>query len=429
MVHRYHDATKHDFDRFSRSIGYLDWASQPQPFRSFAGTGLYQLPQHSLLHRGPTPGADAPGPSSSRVSRTERHSTPIAYDQLFDGPPVAPAPVSAEAIGELLRHSLGLSAWKQFRESRWALRVNPSSGNLHPTEAYLVAGPVAGLAETAAVYHYAPDRHALEERCAFDAAAWAGAVGDGSCVALVALTSIHWREAWKYGERAFRYCQHDLGHAIAAIRFAAALVGWKAAMVPAWPQSEIAALVGVNRDADFANAEREEPACVLALTADRELPTADCRLLTESRLLVNAAREGRWSGRANQLSEVHVEWPIIDEVARATADAGHLVVGRPHPSHLSHPSHTPHPSHRSLDARTIVLQRRSALAFDARSSIDRQAFLSMLDRTLPGPRAPWDALWWTPRIHLALFVHRVDGVAPGLYALVRSAAAVDRLKA
>ncbi|MGB7219019.1 MAG: SagB/ThcOx family dehydrogenase, partial [Vicinamibacterales bacterium] len=42
---------------------------------------------------------------------------------------------------------------------------------------------------------------------------------------------------------------------------------------------------------------------------------------------------------------------------------------------------------------------------------------------------PWDALWWTPRIHLALFVHRVDGVAPGLYALVRSAAAVDRLKA
>ena len=34
---------------------------------------------------------------------------------------------------------------------------------------------------------------------------------------LVALTSIHWREAWKYGERAFRYCQHDLGHAIAAV--------------------------------------------------------------------------------------------------------------------------------------------------------------------------------------------------------------------
>ena len=39
---------------------------------------------------------------------------------------------------------------------------------------------------------------------------------------LVGLSSIHWREAWKYGERAFRYCQHDVGHALAAIGIAAA---------------------------------------------------------------------------------------------------------------------------------------------------------------------------------------------------------------
>ena len=50
-----------------------------------------------------------------------------------------------------------------------------------------------------------------EERGSRAASAAAGT----SC--LVALTSIHWREAWKYGERAFRYCQHDLGHAIAAV--------------------------------------------------------------------------------------------------------------------------------------------------------------------------------------------------------------------
>ena len=34
---------------------------------------------------------------------------------------------------------------------------------------------------------------------------------------------------------------------------------------------------------------------------------------------------------------------------------------------------------------------------------------------MPGPDAPWDAMWWTPRIHLVLFVHRVDGLEPGLY--------------
>ena len=52
--------------------------------------------------------------------------------------------------------SLGLSAWKRYRSSRWALRVNPSSGNLHPTESYLI--------RDGRVFHYAPLEHALEER-------------------------------------------------------------------------------------------------------------------------------------------------------------------------------------------------------------------------------------------------------------------------
>ena len=64
--------------------------------------------------------------------------------------------------------------------------------------------------------------------------AWPAACGGRQDVWLVALTSIHWREAWKYGERAFRYCQHDLGHAIAAVRLAAALVGWRATRLPEW---------------------------------------------------------------------------------------------------------------------------------------------------------------------------------------------------
>jgi hypothetical protein len=46
----------------------------------------------------------------------------------------------------------------------------------------------------------------------------------------------------------------------------------------------------------------------------------------------------------------------------------------------------------------------------------------MLDRILPRPDlAPWDALPWPSRLHLGLFVHRVDGLAPGLYLLERSA--------
>ena len=117
----------------------------------------------------------------------------------------------AAAIGDVLRHALGLSAWKQFRDLSWSLRVNPSSGNLHPTAAYIVSGATSGLANRPGVYHYAPDRHELELRCVFEERAWESVCLEHSHTVLVALTSIHWREAWKYGERAFRYCQHDLG--------------------------------------------------------------------------------------------------------------------------------------------------------------------------------------------------------------------------
>ena len=54
----------------------------------------------------------------------------------------------------------------------------------------------------------------------------------------------------------------------------------------------------------------------------------------------------------------------------------------------------------------------------------------MLDRLLPRPGVPpWDALPWPPHIHPGLFVHRVRGLAPGLYLFERSADVHDRLRA
>ena len=82
------------------------------------------------------------------------------------------------------------------------------------------------------MYHYAPKEHALERRAILDAKAWSElmrAVPEGSF--LVGLSSVHWREAWKYGERAFRYCQHDVGHALATLRIAAAALGWSSVLL------------------------------------------------------------------------------------------------------------------------------------------------------------------------------------------------------
>src|SRR5207237_7471875 len=124
------------------------------------------------------------------------------------------------------------------------------------------------------------------------------------------------REAWKYGERAFRYCQHDLGHAMAAVGVAAAMVGWKTRMAPEWSHDEIAALTGIDREEDFVDAEREEPGCLLLvrLTASAKrgvgLPLDSARGRQAD--LLAAVRNGQWSGRASQLSEDHVDWSFID---------------------------------------------------------------------------------------------------------------------
>jgi len=48
----------------------------------------------------------------------------------------------------------------------------------------------------------------------------------------------------------------------------------------------------------------------------------------------------------------------------------------------------------------------------------------MLARVQPRG-APWDAIDWTPQVHLALFVHRVDGVTPGVYAYLRDPSVRD----
>jgi len=412
QIYRYHDGTKHSFHRFANSLGYLDWASQPRAFRHFVGAPRVPLP--------PSPEA-----------QTHLAASPVPYDRLFDADSsrVAPSAIGATTIGDLLRHSLGLSAWKQFRQSRWALRVNPSSGNLHPTEAYIMTGPVAGLTDAPAVFHYAADDHALEQRCLYTAATSANGRDEVDETWLVALTSIHWREAWKYGERAFRYCQHDLGHAVAAVRLAAALHGWRAAILPEWSHDDIAILTGIDRDEDFVDAEREEPGCVLAITGG-DVPKAFRDWRADLLARVGA---GRWSGRASQLSVDHVEWTFIDEVARATRDPGRSVSRPTIPladsSRISGDWSAPRSVvARTIDARAIILKRRSALAFDGQSALGRQAFFDMLARALPTNAAPWDAMWWMPRVHLALFVHRVEGVPPGLYFLARDERVVPRFK-
>ena len=400
----YHERTKHHFQQFAASLGYLDWATQPDPFRRYSGTDLARLP----------------------LAPTGRR---LPYWQLYVRGAVPPEPLCLESVSLFFRYALSLTAWKRFRETTWALRANPSSGNLHPTEGYAVLPALERLSEMPAVYHYAPKEHALERRAVLDPRLWTELVSafpPGSF--LMGLSSVHWREAWKYGERAFRYCQHDVGHALATMRIAAAVLGWKLVLLEGVGDDTVSDLLGLARHDDFGEAEREEPE-LLALVAP-EGSLAFPRSLNEA--MVDGAGV-LWRGQANTLSPEHgVEWPVIDEVARATRRPSNMSVGEDLSGFPREEELFGTPVRQGLlTVEQAILGRRSALAMDGSTAISQACFFRMLSRLIPtrdGRSIPWDAIPWRPRIHLGLFVHRVEGLAPGLYALPRDPHRVEVLK-
>jgi SagB-type dehydrogenase family enzyme len=389
QIYAYHDTSKHRFDAYAPGPEFLDWSDQPNPFRRFSGAPLIELPLQEAPQK--------PG-----------------FQDLFHAPEQS-AELDLSTLSSLLQFAFGLAAWKQYGDQRWSLRCNPSSGNLHPTEVYILISGMADL--KSGLYHYAVHEHALELRCEAEAP-FAGM--------LIAFSSIHWREAWKYGVRAFRYCQHDAGHAYAALQYSAAMQGWHTQMLEQWSDSDIAALLGLTRTADFANGEAEAPDLICRLIPGSV--SADARIHQEpvcADALIQVLQAGHWYGTANALSSEHIHWPAIEAISRATekprTGAAH---NEPAEEHARLPLNCPEP------AASIILKRRSAQAYDGVTQISSEQMYRMLDATLPHHDGPPFRSWpWAPRVHLALFVHRVTDLTPGLYFFCRSDAAVAALRA
>jgi SagB-type dehydrogenase family enzyme len=388
----YHERTKHRPFRFAPALGYMDWDTQPDPFRRFKGAAVLPL---DLLPVGPEP----------------------RYEPAFALGHSTRTPLDRVSISQLFQDALALSSWKQAGSSRWSLRVNPSSGNLHPTEGYLVAGPIAGLHPRPAVYHYTPFEHALELRAELSGEAWlkiAAQLPEGAV--LVGLTSIHWRESWKYGERAFRYCHHDAGHAIGSFAVSAAGLGWEAKLLESVTDGDLAVLLGVHVQTGV---EAEHPDCLLAVFPQGAgFRINEQRVFTIVGTVCDELRGARWSGAPNRLSSDHHLWPVIDEVATATEKLSRP--GEAFWSPIIFENSSLEIGDSPLALRRIIHQRRSAVALDGHTGITREAFYQILLKVMPGSRqVPFTTLPWRPCVDLLLFVHRVADLTPGLYALLR----------
>jgi SagB-type dehydrogenase family enzyme len=397
----YHQATKHTYHSVRTNARYLDWHNQPDPFRTYEGVPAILLPAEPGF---PDVGAFA---LIAALAEDTKLPTEDVHERREE------FPLDLIWLSRLLWHSMGVSAWKKApgTDGRYSLRVNPSSGNLHPTETYVALRAFAGMDD--GLYHYRADRHALELR---SLGAWTQQLAIALEIPwasesrlIVGLTSIFWREAWKYGDRAYRYCCHDLGHALMSVILSARALGLVGGAVAHFSDLHLARSLGLS--------ESDESPMVFLVFPAENISTG-----------LSAAPVQSVAGIPNELSAEEVRNEMILGIHAATvlpdpagpvpqvsmADSGASV----HSASLSGPLH-------DAPLGATVRQRRSALDFDAHTPpMNRAELEQLLDFATRDWRADWRGNFGgdltpgksvTNLVALYLFVHRVHDCEPGVY--------------
>jgi SagB-type dehydrogenase family enzyme len=358
MWREYHESTKHSPQSLRRTQHVLDWANMPDPFRHYEGVPVVDLP------------ADPPAPDN----------TPAA-----DGPTF---------LSRLLFYSAAISASKRVPSTgdKYALRVNPSSGNLHPTEFHFFTRGLRQWPD--GLYHYRPSAHMAEQRALGNFETMLAGV---SAPIVFVLTSIAWREAWKYRDRAYRYCLHDMGHAWQALALAARALGCESFATGHFPDDQVARLCRFSPD--------EWPMLMISLSGEC-IPVS-----------APSVTERIWfGGTANQLSSEQVFYPLIDRMHAATklTDVECGVISEADPAATGRGEiKLPSPAVSLRTFGDVVRMRRSALDFKGGS---QSMSLAQLSAILAVTAQPLSADFEDQRfIQLYLYVHRVEGLAPGVY--------------
>jgi SagB-type dehydrogenase family enzyme len=390
----YHEFTKHTVEKLRRSQHYLDWANMPNPYRHYEGVPLLDLP------------ADPPAPRISALEVLEGKAGNILARSPAEN---TVAEDSASFLSQLMFYSASISAIKWAAASTYALRVNPSSGNLHPTEFHFCTQGMVDWPD--GLYHYRPSSHMAEQRAIGDLVSKL-TVSDAPLVFV--LTSIAWREAWKYRDRAYRYCLHDIGHAWQALVLAGRAMGCESFAFGSFPDDEISARGLLNED--------ECPMLIITLQG-RSIPV----------MSRESSKTVLYRGEANRLSDEKISYPRIEKIHAATKLptaakelSDHSSCADPLKINVSGGIELPPPLSTSNGFGDVVRARRSALDFRGG---DEFMSLPQFSTILSSTARPLFADFATQRfVQLYLYVHRVGGLAAGVYRYWPEHARLEQVK-
>ena len=363
----YHEATKHSLESLRRARHGLDWANMPNPFRYYHGVPMLDLP------------AD---PLTPEISALDVLQGTFGSTLVDDGPAF---------LSQLLFYSAAISASKLVPSSgyKYALRVNPSSGNLHPTEFHFLTQGLKGWPD--GWYHYDPSRHMAEQR---GLGPFEMKLASVRAPIVFVLTSIAWREAWKYGERAYRYCLLDIGHAWQALELSARAIGCEVRVAGSFVDDELANMFHPNLD--------EWPMLLVSLRGE-SIPVRE----------IDTCKPDWFGGQANLLSKGTIAQSLIESIHLLTKqNSGSATFAEPVQSGFGE-IRLPSPVSSTRSFGEAARMRRSALDFVGGA---RSITLSELSAILVSAVQPLPADFaGTLFIQLYLYAHRVDGLQSGVF--------------
>ena len=202
---RYHEGTRHTFESVRRGARFLDWENRPHPFKEYAGLEAIELPDESDL-------------------------------------------------GWLLRWGAGVVRTRGVGPETYHFRTYSSAGALYPVEVYVACAETAAL--RAGLYHFHPLERALRQLRSGDVRGLvaAAAVDDrlAEAEAILVLSGILWRTAWKYETRGYRHLYWDAGTMLANSLELAATAGEGARIITGFVDDEIDRLIGVDGEREVA---------------------------------------------------------------------------------------------------------------------------------------------------------------------------------
>ena len=394
----YHNSTKHTYWSVRGGHG-LDWPNQPLPFKIYKDVESTPLP---------------------------RDGTPITA-RLLDALGASPASLVEQSIPDLgllariLYFSAGITKRMPYTGGEIFFRAAACTGALYHIDLYLVCADLPGL--DAGVYHFGPHDFGLVQlrkgdyrRALVEASGREPAIAEAPVTAVMADT--HWRNAWKYGARAYRHAFWDSGTLLSNMLAAASGAGLPARVVMSFVDEEVHRLLGLED-------EKESVIALAPLGRDSthkadETPSVDpfdlpTEPLSPTMVEYSAIYDFHRSSSLESVEEVK---GVRDrELASTSSDTEGELIFLPRGGE-------------GLRDRTLedtIVRRGSTRAF-AHEPISLQQLSAALDYSTRGIDADLLAPFGSSLNRLFLIVNSVEGLAPGAYLYHREPQALEVLK-